>query len=79
MQVTDRRFEAIFFFVHFTEISLGINIDLRSPNVCLHVPFGFFRVGWSGVWEGELDCYAWGWGSRLYRRNFMDVDASESV
>jgi len=76
--ITDRRFEAIFFFVHWTDVSLGVNIDLRSPNICIHVPFGFLRVGWSGVWVYDnYRTHAWGIGSRVYRRNFVDAVASE--
>ena len=61
-------------------MSLGINIDLRSPNICIHVPFGFFRVGWTGVWDYDDDqTHAWGIGSGLYKRNFVDGDGSEDV
>ncbi len=46
--MTRRRFESpYFFFVKWTCFSLGIRVDLAGPNVELHVPFGFFRVGWN--------------------------------
>ena len=36
---------AYFWFVGWDCISLGIHICLSSPNVELHLPFGFLRVG----------------------------------
>ena len=34
-----------FWRTQWTHISFGIHIDIRGPNVELHVPFGFVRVG----------------------------------
>jgi len=29
---------------------LGFHICLLSPNIEIHVPFGFFRIGWLATW-----------------------------
>lgn len=39
------RFVAYFWFVGWWAFSFGVHIDVRSPNVELHLPFGFIRVG----------------------------------
>ena len=38
----------IFYFWHTSwyHISLGFHIDLSMPNVEIHLPFCFFRIGW---------------------------------
>jgi len=41
-----RRFQAFYHFVSWADLSLGINISVDGPNIEIHVPFGFFRVGW---------------------------------
>lgn len=41
-----RRFVAYFFFVGWDCLSLGVHISLSLPNLEIHVPFGFFRIGW---------------------------------
>ena len=40
------RFKIQFHFINFYNISFGINICLNRPNVELHLPFGFLRIGW---------------------------------
>lgn len=35
-----------FFFVGWDCMSLGIHVDLLSPNVEIHLPFGFIKFGW---------------------------------
>ncbi len=30
-----------------SHISLGFHIDWYQPNIEIHLPFGFFRIGWS--------------------------------
>lgn len=44
-----RYFECILYLQGLSEISLGINIGLRGPNVSIHLPFMFFRIGWMRV------------------------------
>ena len=36
---------AYFFFVGWWAISLGLHISVRDPNVEIHLPFGFIRLG----------------------------------
>jgi hypothetical protein len=30
-------------------INLGFSLDFRSPNIEIHFPFGFLRVGWCNL------------------------------
>ena len=53
-----RTFICKFHFVSWYQISLGITINLYSPNVEIHLPFGFFKLGMEyaahfkrGKWE----------------------------
>ena len=32
-------------------ISLGVSLDLRSPNIEIHLPFGFIKIGWEALTE----------------------------
>ena len=41
-----RQFVAYFFFVGWDCFSLGVHVAFMCPNMEIHVPFGFFRVGW---------------------------------
>ena len=41
-----RRFVAYFYFAGWDCLSLGFHVSLLAPNIELHVPFGFIRVGW---------------------------------
>jgi len=41
-----RRFVCHFFHARWSLWSLGISIDVRSPNIEIHIPFGFFIFGW---------------------------------
>lgn len=41
-----RKFVAYFHFVGWDCLEAGFHIALSEPNVELHVPFGFFRLGW---------------------------------
>jgi hypothetical protein len=44
-----KRFVYFFCFTGWGEFSLGFHVDVISPNVEVHVPFGFFKVGWQTV------------------------------
>ena len=48
-ELRDRRFVAYWHFVGWWAISCGCSLDFRSPNIEVHLPFGFVRVGWIGV------------------------------
>lgn len=41
-----RQFIAYFFFVGWDCISVGFHVCLTAPNVEIHLPFGFLRIGW---------------------------------
>lgn len=41
-----RRFVVYFHFVGWDCLSLGVHISVIHPNVEIHVPLGFIRVGW---------------------------------
>lgn len=51
IKVTDRQFECSIRFVDWWQISCGITIDLRSPNLEIHLPLIFIKLGWSGLWH----------------------------
>jgi hypothetical protein len=40
-----KRFVA-YYYCNGADISLGISICLAMPNIEIHLPFGFIRVGW---------------------------------
>ena len=42
----DRRFVCYFHFVGWANISLGAHVNVIFPNVEIHLPFGFARIGW---------------------------------
>jgi hypothetical protein len=46
-----RHFTAHFWFVGWDCISLGLHICLSKPNIEVHIPFGFFKIGWEGYVE----------------------------
>jgi hypothetical protein len=37
---------AIWYFVGWDCIQLGFHVCLSAPNIEIHVPFGFIRLGW---------------------------------
>lgn len=40
-----KKYICYFWFVGWWAFSLGIHIDVKSPNIELHIPFGFIRIG----------------------------------
>lgn len=40
-----RKFVAFWWFVGWELISFGVSIDTKSPNIEIHLPFGFIRFG----------------------------------
>jgi hypothetical protein len=51
-----RRFIFFFWFVSWHAISLGISIDLFGPNLEVHLPFGFIKLGWTDE-RPSKDCF----------------------
>lgn len=41
-----RSFEAYFAFVGWDCVQLGFHICVSLPNIEIHIPFGFVRIGW---------------------------------
>lgn len=40
-----KRFVCFYHFIQFSHINLGLHIDLSLPNIEVHLPFGFIRIG----------------------------------
>ena len=51
----ERRFCAYFWPVGWWSISLGVSIDIHSPNIEIHLPFGFIRFGWQITYPDAID------------------------
>lgn len=47
-----RHFVAYFYFVGWDCLSIGGHVCWSEPNIEIHLPFGFIRVGWVKSWEG---------------------------
>jgi hypothetical protein len=45
-KMKNRKFIAYFFFVGWDCISLGLHVCISEPNIEIHIPFGFIRIGW---------------------------------
>lgn len=45
------RFICFFHYLGLWSWQLGLNVYARAPNLELHVPFGFFKIGW----ESNID------------------------
>lgn len=44
--ILKRRACCYFHFVKWSCFSLGFHVDVAVPNIELHLPFGFIRIGW---------------------------------
>ena len=42
-----KKFVCYFFFVGWWAFSIGFHISVKEPNIEIHLPFGFIRVGWA--------------------------------
>ena len=47
----EKQFVAYFWFVAWDCISLGFHISFKNPNIEIHLPFGFVRIGWVKKYE----------------------------
>lgn len=68
--VEQRVFVAYWFFVGWWSLSLGASIDIRGPNLEIHLPFGFLRIGWRWehtdmilICEGSDGRHCWGYNA----------------
>jgi len=65
-----RVFVAYFFFINWSSLSLGLHIDITLPNLEIHLPFGFIRIGWKKTNsilaknQYEVDKQVFGWNPR---------------
>ena len=50
-----KRFVCYFWFVRWDCISLGLHVSLARPNIEIHLPFGFVRIGWVDTYP-DLIC-----------------------
>lgn len=46
-----------FHFVGWSCLSLGFHIDVHKPNIEIHLPFGFIRIGWITILNPEIAKY----------------------
>lgn len=60
----DRQFVCYFHFVGWSCVSIGFHVDTASPNIEVHMPFGFIRVGWQGIYQYSERNPAIGWDRR---------------
>lgn len=49
----DRRFVCYLHWIGLDNISLGVSINWHVPNLELHLPFCFVRVGWQCVYRND--------------------------
>ena len=49
-----KKFICYFHFVGFNCLSLGIHFDIIIPNMEIHLPFGFIRIGWHDYIDKDL-------------------------
>lgn len=36
-------------FIRWTVFSLGVSVDVATPNIEIHLPFGFVLIGWRWI------------------------------
>lgn len=53
VRVRSPRFICFFHYLGLWSWQLGFHIYPRAPNIELHVPFGFLKVGWEVVYDRE--------------------------
>jgi hypothetical protein len=50
MPIRERAFVCYIAFIGWDNISLGLHLNWRCPNVEVHLPFCFIRVGWQPLY-----------------------------
>lgn len=71
-----RPFICYFYFVGWWAWSLGFHIDIHTPNIELHIPFGFIRIGWPskpgmGLTTDQARSRLYGWDEGTYYEDLM--------
>lgn len=51
MKFKRKSFVIYWHFVEWSCISIGINVDVRSPNIEIHLPFGFIKIGVQSIYH----------------------------
>ena len=54
-KIISRKFVAYWWFTGWNNINFGVSLDWRSPNIEIHLPFGFIRIGW----EATEEAFTW--------------------
>lgn len=49
-----KRFGFYFVFTSWASIQAGFHIHVGMPNIEVHIPFGFIRIGWVQVPSGPV-------------------------
>jgi len=44
--MSPKRYFTAYFYYNGLNINLGISLCLNQPNIEIHIPFGFFKIGW---------------------------------
>lgn len=57
-----RHFVFYFWAVRWDCLSLGLHVCLGQPNVEIHLPFGFIRIGWVKAGPSSFIGRGFGWG-----------------
>jgi hypothetical protein len=53
--VPKRRFCFYYWFVAWDCISFGVHFCPTQPNIEIHLPFGFVRIGWLKTWPEPIE------------------------
>ena len=70
VQKDSRRFVARWWTTGLDHLSLGVHVCLGRPNLEIHLPFGFLRLGWEiepacFTCANDCDPYTWSkWGNK---------------
>jgi hypothetical protein len=70
-----QKFACHFYFQRWGYLSLGFHVSLIDPNVEIHVPFGFFRIG--RVDQHPAFAQGWVWGKQ--RETFFHWEDGEGT
>jgi hypothetical protein len=57
-------FVAYYFFVGWWALSLGFHISFKDPNIEIHLPFGYIRIGWKEKFPSIAK------GDPIFKRSF---------
>jgi len=55
LKIKERAFVCYIAFIGLDNISLGLHFNWRLPNIEIHLPFCFIRIGWQAIhfWDGK--------------------------